>query len=522
MRMANRYGGRKAAEIIAFFVYLLALSALILPDYDGFVNHFYAARWIAGGFCSALAAVVIFFLSRSGAGLILRSCCVAMSVVTAVALAVAWWNHFHDDGPYLRGTFDNPTGLALTLLLCCPFILQVKDNVFWLWAVGSLIGISLAFTQCRTALLLFCLFLALRYRHRRYILAGVFPLAVVSVLLFVQKSGSTSGRWFIIQRTLELAAQSPWIGWGRYGFQREYMPHQAEWLMAHPDSSYAMLAGNITHPYCDYLLILVNYGIIGLTVVVGLLIAVMWQLRKTAGWYSPFSQSMFLLLGFAVFSYPSEYPFSWFILAQALVVALWRSPGLQPLIRNSVVSYLAVPVICLSVMTLCIGETFRQKAWYEVFRQMPWTSPKENVARLSAIQGKWRDDEFFLFHLASNYLMARNYSQCQAALDKRAQIARDYYQEEMQGRLYLEKGEYENALRHFGIASAMFPVKLYPRYQMFVLNRRLGNLEACREIQRTVREMPIKVPSARADLYRRAILWDPLQDSLSDNPSPGL
>ena len=101
---------------------------------------------------------------------------------------------------------------------------------------------------------------------------------------------------------------------------------------------------------------------------------------------------------------------------------------------------------------------------------------------------------------------------CDKLLGQRGRIAHDYYQEELLGQCLMAKGDLEGSLTHLGTASAMFPCKFYPRYEMYILNKRLGRVEECQRIRQEVRDMPIKIPSPQAEAYRKGILWE---DSIS-------
>jgi len=511
MRRVSRFGGKVGRDLMTLILYLLTFSALILPNYNGFVNHFFVARWLFGAFFATLLVAFLYFKMRGSYVSSQHSYSTSIAIVLTIILVISWSQFFLHDEPYLRGTFDNPTGLALTILLCTPFILRSNIIQKWEFVIIVILGISLAFTQCRCAMLWFCVYLIWHYRRRRSILIATLIFVVSLALIFVRKSDSTSGHWFIAQRTLELFAQSPWTGWGIHGFQREYMTRQADWFMQHPDSAYAILAGNIVHPYSDYLLVLVNYGLLGMAFVLGLVILIISLYKKSESLDSPFAQATYLLMGAAMFSYPSEYPFSWFVLAQGLIVALHRAGTLSYVYHSRFIAGIFIPVVSLIIISFCIIDVRRQMVWHDVYKKIQSETPSKSVERMSLIEYQWENDEFYLYHLAYSCLRAKEYIRCLSALKRRGLLVRDYYQEELLGELFLELKDDLEALHHFERASAMFPAKFYPRYQMFVLNRRMGNIDACRTIQRHVKEMPVKVPSEEADIYRRGILWDSIQ-----------
>ena len=93
-------------------------------------------------------------------------------------------------------------------------------------------------------------------------IVGVGFLLVVMLYVFSVKQESTGGRRFILERTWELIKEHPITGYGWHGFEREYMPQQAEYFKAHPDSPAAWYADEISHPLNEYLYLWVDFGII--------------------------------------------------------------------------------------------------------------------------------------------------------------------------------------------------------------------------------------------------------------------
>lgn len=59
--------------------------------------------------------------------------------------------------------------------------------------------------------------------------------------------------------------QQNWLtGYGTGGFEAHYMDYQADYFEKHPADSYSILADNVQYPFCEYLRIIIDYGIIGI------------------------------------------------------------------------------------------------------------------------------------------------------------------------------------------------------------------------------------------------------------------
>lgn len=64
-------------------------------------------------------------------------------------------------------------------------------------------------------------------------------------------------------------------GNGLGSFKADYMPEQAKYLSSfHAVESERMLAGNTNHPFNEYLLLLIEQGLIGIALFLLLLVAV--------------------------------------------------------------------------------------------------------------------------------------------------------------------------------------------------------------------------------------------------------
>ena len=51
--------------------------------------------------------------------------------------------------------------------------------------------------------------------------------------------------------------------------EAHYMDYQADYFEKHPADSYSILADNVQYPFCEYLRIIIDYGIIGILLLLG-------------------------------------------------------------------------------------------------------------------------------------------------------------------------------------------------------------------------------------------------------------
>ena len=227
------------------------------------------------------------------------------------------------------GSFDNPAGLAACLAAGFPFCFSLlrKFRIVKLLGIASLIVLiaAIIMSGSRSGILAIAIvsaiYVADKYRllikkHLKVVvlLSTIFGLCFIG-LIFLKKD-SAAGRVAIWRNSLEMIADKPIFGYGAGGFSSEYMFYQADYFAANPDSRYAQLADNVTHPFNEYLLLAIEYGIVGILLLFLVIVVILRSDRK-------FSVPILCLLSIAVFScfsYPMRYPFVWILIAYSLTI----------------------------------------------------------------------------------------------------------------------------------------------------------------------------------------------------------
>lgn len=227
-----------------------------------------------------------------------------------------------------KGSFDNPAGLAVCLSAGLPFIIYFcrDKNIFFRYMSvfsSCIIGTAVLASESRagflSALIVSFLFFLNRYlkiviKKRISWLLFVLVFVVLTGCYYVKKD-SADGRILIWACTLQMIKDKPVFGHGIASFEKKYMLCQADYFECNPDSKYAYLADNVRHPFNEYLLILTEYGIIGLLVVFVFFFFVWRQYRKKQDEISFVALLCLLSIGvFACFSYPLRYPFTWVLI----------------------------------------------------------------------------------------------------------------------------------------------------------------------------------------------------------------
>ena len=89
-------------------------------------------------------------------------------------------------------------------------------------------------------------------------------------------------------------------------------------------SPFILLADNVNNPFNEYLLVLVNYGLAGLSLLLVLLVLLFKRLKSLSEAYKPLMIGMTVgVMTWSFFSYPFSVPFVWVIVSLILIVAFF-------------------------------------------------------------------------------------------------------------------------------------------------------------------------------------------------------
>jgi len=202
----------------------------------------------------------------------------------------------------VTGTFGNPGQLAgllcvtLVVALCLTITAWRQNNGLlqtckhqnqthlWYGLSALLIAGALLLADSRAALVgvvvglvvwSWPVFSAFFRKHKMTMSIALIAVVVAAgIVLFRYKSSSANARLLVWRVGTEMAAEKPVAGYGVASFHQVYMPRQAKYFEAHPDSPLRMVADNAVYPYNEPLHLLMEQGIIGLWIMVAIFISV--------------------------------------------------------------------------------------------------------------------------------------------------------------------------------------------------------------------------------------------------------
>ena len=184
-------------------------------------------------------------------------------------------NNFHY--AYFSGSLNNPAIFGMLLSFCTPIAVYYAvrtvgaEQMTWK-AMAMAFGVFVILSDSRTAILASICGIAIILRmevnplrkficDRRYRLIGITCVIIALIALYVYKRYSADGRVLIWMVSMEMIKDKPWFGWGFDGYVAQYMNYQADYLTAHPDSPFVLLADETQNPFNEFLHVALIYGI---------------------------------------------------------------------------------------------------------------------------------------------------------------------------------------------------------------------------------------------------------------------
>ena len=426
----------------------------------------------------------------------------------------------------ILGAFDNPAGFAVSISLCYPFLLHQsalgQRRKIKLFACVFL-GIVAVLSGSRAGILsLFIVtFLFYMARHKEMIIrwrilfigGGTLILAGLFIGLIYIKPASASGRMLIWKVSAKLCSEHILWGNGVDSFKADYMSAQANYLSSSQASDAELkLAGDTNHPFNEYLLVLIEMGILGVVLLLFLLFTIF---RCKMRFDSPELLALVAIALFSCFSYPFKYAFVWFMSIYCLSSLAKNMLVLRKVDIPSILFFLlfsgALCVVCVFAIRTMVFE----RKWKQVAPAL-----EEDVGLLdkelsiyAQLDSTWNGNPYFLYNYGAElnrnelyeksvdiFLRCESYSN---TYNLQMQLADNYYHLECWAEA---ESRYQKAL-------AMCPSRFLPLQGLLRLYVKWGDLLCAEQIALEILDKPVKVPS-----YTVAIIQEEAKTHLHKNP----
>lgn len=400
--------------------------------------------------------------------------------------------------------FDNPAGVAAALVASFPFITIInnrKSNIFLILFVFILNLILLFVIQSRVGIIgitsSFIVFIVKNYNTQinNKIIIGIFLCILLFLIyLFIHKNASTIGRLIIWKSSFSMIKDAPLFGHGSRGFSKLYMLYQANFLKSINSEDLLMLADNVNHPLSEYILILVNYGILGLSALLTLFFFLIRYFLKVDDIYG--NVGLMVLVGIAtlsLFSYPFRYPLTLLSLIFVLYISFNKST-IKWNIKTRRIIWSCVVISNSFCFLYFISWGKAQIKWNSLIKITDVNNvTNQNIKEYRMISEVLENDPFFLYNQAFIFYKAMLLEESEIIALKSRKLYLSYDTELLLGNIYMEKNFYCKANFHYTLASEMCPTRIVPLYGKFELYKQMNNIHMMKNIGNRILQNPVKI-----------------------------
>ena len=403
------------------------------------------------------------------------------------------------------GSFDNPAGFAACLAVAFPLAFSLfKQSGYYRWlAIVAMLVMACAvvLSESRAGIvsvgvvcaIFFFTQLPERLKKFRKLLIPLFLVVgvVAFLLLLSMKQDSVSGRVLIWQSTWAMIQDAPIFGHGNGAFLAHYMNYQADYFAQNPESRFAMLADNVLHPFNEYLLLVAEFGLVGLA----LLLIALFFLFKSAKMDSPYLLCLMALAVFSLFSYPLKYPFVWVVAAYCVAQISKQQTAIFTL---SFWKWLKIPALA----GLLIGVYFLAKdisfeyQWNKIAQRSLVGKTVEMMPEYERLHPRWNGNPLFLFNYGAELHHIGRHEKSNIVFHQCLRYFNDYDVQMLLADNYFHLERWDRAEYHFIRAANMCPVRFRPLGRLMNLYYTMGRYEEALEMAVKIRGKPVKVMSA--------------------------
>lgn len=380
------------------------------------------------------------------------------------------------------GSFDNPGPLGGYLGIC--YIACIGNyrhmNKYVYIVCNFILGGALIFSNSRAAWLgvtLALLYMGMKSlninRIRQIIIFTVFITAFITLSLTTYKTDSAKGRLAIWKISIEMMTKDPLLGNGLASFRRDYMKHQAYYQNEHPNIDKNKFLTNNGFAFNEYLHILYEQGIVGLSLILTILILL---IREGVRQNSPFLLCLIVLAIFSCFSYPLEV-FPLLILTSMITGILSTNRYIITLKKDTLLRKWVISTLCVSLIIIMGYRWMENLRLENALHSFLYRNDYKSLDYLSHHHPTIKNNTDFLLRYARILYMKGEYKIAIPIMKQAILLypTTDKYCE--LGDIYQSLEQYENAEQAYRHAIYLLPTRIYSHYCLFCLYKNTDQKE---------------------------------------------
>lgn len=413
----------------------------------------------------------------------------------------------------VTGSFENPAGFSACLCAGFPFCVYFfKDKNLKLKYTaivsGFIIILAVILSASRTGIIclsIVCsitIFSRIRAKYKKTMLVLLLVLIpLLFALLYFLKKDSADGRRLVWYCSLNMIKDKPVFGYGSDGFRANYMLYQADFLAKNPNSRLALFADSTSRPFSEYLSILINYGIVGFSLLL-ILVFLVWKawLRNPNNESKTAGLCLLSLCLLSFFSYPFSYPLVWILCFFSILLIIHNADYKLKATRRAIkiIALFAFPF----VLVLCLFLSKRMMAeirWCKIAKESlsGWTI--KVLPQYALLKNDLGHKPLFLYNYAAELHEVNHYEESLNIALACEKIFADYELQLLLADDYLQLKQYKKAETHYLLASQMCPIRFLPLYKLVNVYESSGAKAKALNTARIIINKPVKVASPEID-----------------------
>ena len=514
----------KALKVLLFTI--LCFGSLFLTS-SKFVDSYTSPKWYFSIFCcSALIIVLIveylFTKGKTNSKNSVLDIRIAFGVIMYTSVCQAIFGLLQYVGLFkayyiykVTGSFDNPAGFAACLCvsypICLYFLLDKNQKLKYSALVSTLtIILAIILSESRTGILCIVIvsgiFLfrqsSIQIKKTRVLFLIVF-IMLIGILYFLKKE-SADGRLLIWRCSMNMIVERPILGYGSDGFDAKYMLFQAKYFASNPNSKFALLADNINRPFNEYLSILINYGFLGFSIFLILILCLLKHYRKCSDKESNFAGLSLLIIGlFSLFSYPFTYPFVWIVCLLCIFLIFYNSKSII-ILKNIIVRIAIVSCFCI-ITLLCyiyVRKVIVEMKWCDIANKSLMGKSTDMLSEYANLKKILSHNRFFLYNYAAELHEVGHYKESLNVALECEKVFADYDLQLILADDYLKTNNYYQSEKHYTLASQMCPSRFMPLYQLVKVYQDAGDSTMVLLTAQKIVEKPVKIESSEINIIK--------------------
>lgn len=430
---------------------------------------------------------------------------VSVASCQAIYGLVQFFNLLESIPPFpIVGSFDNPVGFSICLSSIFPLCFTIRREKSFLKFIFNfsiiIIPLAVILSESRSGIItIIVTSLFYLLYTRRYLLNKVKPRIILFLIVFVLvsflfliKIESSFGRFYIWNISIDMMRENLILGGGKGFFLEKYMMYQGDYLKSNLQGDFAFLADNVFHPFNEYILLTLEYGIFGLLLLLLIIKHIIALTNKTTLVYF---LCMLSVLMFGMFSYPLKYPFT-LILVAYCIARIVPNNGfvfrLNPLSKGIVV---AVGIVsCVIFSRLLIKDMLFEFCWKK--NLVIANSGEEGVIKEYRILFEnWNMNYQFLYNYSAILNYFQKYQESLAIANECNAYLNNYDVQILIANNYFNLNQFDYSEKYYTTALNMCPNRFVPLIQLMRIYDLTDRSEMAVFIADQIISKKIKVPS---------------------------